>query len=70
MAVSRVTNRVNVTIVPYILIQSRPRPLNGLITTGNDIAVTANGLGTGTQMSIIMPGTTHPSFLNSQRHGR
>lgn len=70
IGVSNVTNRVNVVCVPFKLVQSRPRPCLGLISAAGSVIVAATGLATGTQTTVIIPGTTHPSIRASIKYGR
>lgn len=70
VGVSNVANRVNLTIIPYILVQSKPRPILGLIRQNESVVVQATGLATGTRTTVIIPGTTHPAIRNSVLYGR
>jgi len=67
---AKVTNRINLVIVPYNLVLAHPRPVLGVVTANKSVTVTSSGLPTGTQISVILPGTTHPSIRSTIAFGR
>lgn len=70
IAQAKVMNRMNVTVVPFQLVQSKPRPLNGIIRQGSDLTVVSTGLATGMRVTVVIPGTTHPAIKAAIRYGR
>lgn len=71
IAVTQVTQRVAITIVPAFIIQAKPRPLIGRIDgTPKNIVVTSSGLATGTVQTLIVPGSTHQSINSMLAMGR
>lgn len=62
---ANVTNRVNITIIPWIVTQSKPRPTMGMVRAGGALSAVVSGLATGSQVSLIIPGTTHKAVFDT-----
>lgn len=65
VAQMNVANRINLTIVPWIICQSKPRPSLANIRAGNSLSAALTGLATGAQVTLIVPGTTHRSIQDT-----
>jgi hypothetical protein len=57
-----ITNRMNIICVPWAVIQGKPRATMGCIRDGQSLSVTVSGLATGSQVTLIIPGTTHQAI--------
>lgn len=62
---ANVTNRVNITLIPWIVTQSKPRPTMGMIRSGQALSAVVSGLAAGSQVSLIVPGTTHKAIFDT-----
>jgi len=68
ISINRPTTKVALTVVPYRVVQSIPKPIMALIAAGGlDLAVQAiDGLPDNSRLTVVVPGSTHPSFRKAQ----